>query len=573
MRNLTTSGLLAAVDDPFTGSVASEHDTNAVTREHGPERLWRPDEAHEIAAQLLRPHPPIISITGMRGSGRTSLIDETEQVLARTDPPFRFNRLKHDGSDAGYSLQRILDSRALEQMPVADLIVIDDLDTVARLGTRGPDVDLLDRISLAHRHDGALFLVALDEETLERLSEVHPELSAGLRHVRLRELNARDLRTIIPPAARKRAASAGLAVGVGVVDAALAPAAGGERNVHPGLAIDRIDAAIGRAKLQHRPSVEPQHLQGLTQGGSVMNLVSMRPSDLADRFREAVRGQDDAVGRFATYLAPALSGLKLRTEQPHGVFLFTGPSGVGKTELAKQAARVIFGTSENLIRLDMSEYGNAADGRAKLVGAHRSWKNSSTEGLLTTKVVRKPRSLVLLDEFEKSSPEIWPLFLQVFDEGRLTDGWGQTASFAETIIVLTSNIGLREAQTRPAGFGADRSRGDRQIGAVREALPTELLNRITAIVPFAPLSKDTIRELAQRELARARERFTQHGWDIRWSDDVPEWLATTSYDPAYGARHLHRTIGQELLPLLSSSDRRSVTIAVDDERLAIHAVE
>ena len=304
-----------------------------------------------------------------------------------------------------------------------------------------------------------------------------------------------------------------------------------------------------------------------------MNWVSIRPPDLAERFREAVRGQDDAVDTFATYLAPAMSGLKLRTEQPHGVFLFTGPSGVGKSELAKHASQVVYGTSENLIRLDMSEYGNGADGRAKLIGAHRSWKNSSTEGLLTTKVIQRPRSLVLLDEFEKSSPEIWPLFLQVFDEGRLTDGWGQTASFAETIVVMTSNIGLRQAQTRPAGFGAGSARGDRQVGAVREALPPELLNRITAVIPFRPLSESTIRELAQRELTRASERFGEDGWDIRWSDDVPDWLARTSYDPAYGARHLHRTIGQELLPLLSNSDRRRVTIVVEDHGLAVQSDE
>lgn len=279
-----------------------------------------------------------------------------------------------------------------------------------------------------------------------------------------------------------------------------------------------------------------------------------------------MRGQDVAIGILAGRLAPALAGLKLRLERPHGVFLFAGPSGVGKTETAKRLADAVYGSPDALIRLDMSEYANEEDARMKLIGASKVWKNSSTEGLLTTKVIEKPRSVILLDEFEKSHPSVWNVFLQVFDEGTLTDGWGRVASFAETIIILTSNLGAREASARSAGFGeVEQFDAGRQDAAISEALPPELQGRLTATVHFDPLSADALHELARIELERAFDRFEHLGWHIEFDDDVVEWVAHSAYDARFGVRHVQRAIETEIFPLIAASSRRQVRLSGNQE--------
>ncbi|KQY96834.1 hypothetical protein ASD19_09805 [Microbacterium sp. Root53] len=526
----------------------------------------RPAEAKEIAGQLLRVTPPIVAVVGKPGIGRTSLLREVESLLLGLKDVPLVSWFRPDTDRPSDELQRDLDFlNSTDGWRAREVLVIDDLDTVARLGTRGPDVILLEQISLAHHRDRICFLVSIDEKQLERLADVHEELASSLHKIRLSELAMSDLRSVVMAAGETLASRAGVALGAGVVDSVLAPAGLVEPRAHPGLALDRIDAAIGRARIQRQTSVTVGHVQAdPTRSVALVDRARSATADeLAQQLREGVRGQDLAIETFAGRLAPAFAGLKLRPERPQGVFLFAGPSGVGKTELARQTAQVAYGSTDALIRLDMSEYGNGQDGRVKLIGAHRSWKNSSTDGLLTTRVIANPRSVVLLDEFEKSSPEIWPLFLQVFDEGRLSDGWDQTASFAETTIVLTSNLGVREGATRTAGFGAGGgfSTG-KQLDAVTRALPPELMNRITAVIPFAPLTEDTIRELAHLELGRAARRFAEKGWLIEWDDDLTEWLARAGYDPAYGARHLQRAIEREVFPLVARSPRITIRIEV-----------
>lgn len=528
--------------------------------------MWRVGQAREVAAQLLRPNPPLVCITAKPGAGRTSLLDEVEQVLARTDDAPRLSRFRPTSDPASEDLQRDLDYLAsTDGYRAGEVIVIDDLHTTARLGTRGPDAVMLEQIALAHQREHVRFLLTIDEGQLERLADVAPEVAASLHHIRLPDLPATTVRRIVTLAARRLASAAGVHLVDGVADEALAPAQPGEGRVHPGLAMDRIDQAIGRARLHGYAAVTAAHLH-VDPDRAVAVVAQAAPvtaAVLGERLREGVHGQDSVIDTLAGHLAPALAGLKLRPERPHGVFLFAGPSGVGKTELARRTAEVVYGDSGALIRLDMSEYANEQDARVKLIGAHRSWKNSSTEGLLTTRVIENPRTVVLLDEFEKSAPQLWSIFLQIFDEGRLTDGWSQAASFGETIIILTSNLGVREGATRPAGFGADSGfSSEKQLGAIARALPPELMNRLTAVIPFRPLTPGTIRELAELELTRAANRFAEGGWRIQWTPEVVDWLAGRGYDPAYGARHLQRAIAQGVLPLLAASPRRAVRLEV-----------
>lgn len=293
------------------------------------------------------------------------------------------------------------------------------------------------------------------------------------------------------------------------------------------------------------------------------------PENLRDVLRGRVRGQDHVIESVVDRLAITRQGLDLRPHRPNGVFLFAGPTGVGKTELATQIAIAEYGGSDHLIRLDMSEYAEREFGVARLVGSAPGYAgHSEPSSWLTTRVRANPRSVILLDEIEKADPGVWSTFLQVFDSGRLTDGRGTTADFSETIVIMTSNLGAREASAVPAGFGDRLHEGaTRQLSVIKAALSPELLNRIDEVILFDPLSMEAIEDIAESELAALVGRISSSGWNVEYDPDVPRWLAETGYDAAFGARHLQRNIEREFLGLLVRSGSRALRVAVRDARL------
>lgn len=288
------------------------------------------------------------------------------------------------------------------------------------------------------------------------------------------------------------------------------------------------------------------------------------PADLSAFLHSRIRGQDAAIATISARLDLVKAGLKLRPERPHGVFLFAGPTGVGKTELAQQLAVGIYGHTDALIRLDMSEYGEYEFGLSRLIGVGQGYVGQSEpKGWLTTRIAARPRSLLLLDEIEKADRRIWDTFLQVFDAGRLTDGRGNTADFSETTIILTSNLGAREAARASIGFGDPHAAsGARRRAAITEAFAPELLNRLDEIVYFEPLDAATIEEIASAQLDDLTARLGEQGWSIAIDASVAPWLARTGHDPHYGARHLQRTIERELLVRLVSAPSKTVRMAI-----------
>jgi ATP-dependent Clp protease ATP-binding subunit ClpB len=245
---------------------------------------------------------------------------------------------------------------------------------------------------------------------------------------------------------------------------------------------------------------------------------------MEERLHRRVVGQDEAVEAVANALRRARTGLQ-DPNRPIGSFVFLGPTGVGKTELARALAEFMFDDERAMVRLDMSEY-QERHSVARLVGAPPGYVGYDEGGQLTEAVRRRPYSVVLLDEIEKAHPEVFDVLLQVLDDGRLTDSQGRTVDFRNTVLIMTSNI--------------------RSVGELRERFRPEFLNRVDEIVVFRALSREQIAEIVEHQLERVRERLAERGITLELTDAAKEALVEAGWDPAYGARPLKRAI-QRLL--------------------------
>ena len=268
---------------------------------------------------------------------------------------------------------------------------------------------------------------------------------------------------------------------------------------------------------------------------------------MAERLRGEVIGQDEAVDTVVRAIRRNRAGLK-DPRRPVGTFLFFGPTGVGKTRLAKCLAEYLFDSEENIVRVDMSEYSERFTS-SRLVGAPPGYVGHEEGGQLSEKVRRKPYCVVLLDEIEKAHPDIFNLLLQVLDEGRLTDSNGRTVSFRNTIVIMTSNVGSRELEEygRGVGFagpGKDIEKDRRSVleKAVKKLFPPEFINRVDEKVYFNSLTRDDLHRIIDLELKDLKARVQEAGYKLTVTSQAKEFVADAGYDPAYGARPLKRAV-------------------------------
>ncbi|MER8186624.1 ATP-dependent chaperone ClpB [Kitasatospora sp. NPDC094015] len=271
---------------------------------------------------------------------------------------------------------------------------------------------------------------------------------------------------------------------------------------------------------------------------------------------EAVRAVSDAVRRTRSGIADP--------DRPTGSFLFLGPTGVGKTELAKALADFLFDDERAMVRIDMSEYGEKHS-VSRLVGAPPGYVGYEEGGQLTEAVRRRPYSVVLLDEVEKAHPEVFDVLLQVLDDGRLTDGQGRTVDFRNAILILTSNLGSQYLVDRNT---PEERKKELVLETVRTAFKPEFLNRLDDIVVFEPLGTAELSRIVDLQVARLAQRLADRRLDLEVTDAAREWLALTGYDPAYGARPLRRlvqsAIGDQLAKaILSGQVHDGDTVVVD----------
>jgi ATP-dependent Clp protease ATP-binding subunit ClpC len=291
------------------------------------------------------------------------------------------------------------------------------------------------------------------------------------------------------------------------------------------------------------------------------------------RLHERIIGQEEAIHAVSDAIRRARSGLK-DPSRPIGSFIFIGPSGVGKTELAKALAWFMFDDEEALVRIDMSEY-REQHTVSRLFGAPPGYVGYEEGGQLTEAVRRRPYRVILFDEVEKAHPEVWNALLQILDDGRLTDGQGNIVDFRNTVLIMTSNLGteyVRKGGTlgflQPKASSEEREQHDKIEKALKGAFRPEFLNRIDEIIMFSPLSIEQMEEIVVLQMKEVQDRLNDYNITVQLTDAARKWLAKAGYDPAFGARPLRRAIQKNVesplsVELLSGKYKDGATVLVD----------
>ncbi len=380
-------------------------------------------------------------------------------------------------------------------------------------------------------------------------------LARRFRNVHVSEPSADETRTILYNLRPRLERSYSVRIHDEAIDMALEMAPRYMRHLHlPDKVIGWLDTASVRAEIERSWEVKASDV------AAVISDVARIPRDMVfrevnDRFAglettlaERVVGQKEAISAVARRLVLNKGPLKDGFDRPDGVLLFLGPTGVGKTELAKAVAEYLFGDDKKMVRVDMSEFQDGAVAVDKMIGMPRGIVGSERGGQLTNQLRDNPYSVVLLDEIEKASPNLLNLFLQAFDEGWLTDGRGKRVYLSDAIVIMTSNLGAEYFRklTNPMGFlsrpiGIDQVRGD-VTRELERRFPPEFRNRIDEVVIFSPLTHAEVREIARTELEEIGARMTRSGRALHVTEDALEAIVEEGYSLAYGARFLKRVI-------------------------------
>lgn len=324
--------------------------------------------------------------------------------------------------------------------------------------------------------------------------------------------------------------------------------------------ITRLEENKTSNSFSERPVIQASDIQAIIEEktgipvGRLQEDEQSKMKNLERNLTGKVIGQEDAVKKVAKAIRRSRVGLKSKN-RPIGSFLFVGPTGVGKTELGRTLARELFGTSEAMIRLDMSEF-MEKHSISKLIGSPPGYVGHEEAGQLTEKVRRNPYSIILLDEIEKAHPDVQHMFLQILEDGRLTDSQGRTVSFKDTVIIMTSNAGATDTEAS-VGFNTTTEtkleKGSDILAKLGAYFKPEFLNRLDSVIEFKSLEKDDLVQIIDLMLVDLNEMLAQEGVTIDVSKEVKEHLIDLGYDPKFGARPLRRTIQEHLEDTIADS--------------------